>query len=298
LRAAVALAIACLAGAAPALASGPVPTPTPWAASEPIESTATTAPAPDAPEVRLIAPPVPAAAAGEAGLARRASAKRVLKLGPGQVVVKGMAERGAILRATFSQPGSAVPARRVVFHWLRDGKAIRGATGSTYRLRAADVGHRVSVRAIGKRQGFLDREYRARPGARVLARAKGIDQRCLEGSVLCADVGAGKLRWIVDGKVRLVLDARFARPGMINRYGAFAVYSKQADAYSYKYDQPMPFAMCYSGSYCVHYSAEFAEVGYANPPGGSHGCVNLRDLDWTRWLYKRVGIGTKVVVHE
>ncbi|MFO6453248.1 MULTISPECIES: hypothetical protein [unclassified Aeromicrobium] len=42
------------------------------------------------------------------------------------------------------------------FQWLRDGAVIAGATGSTYRLRDADAGHRISVQSIAMVQGATE----------------------------------------------------------------------------------------------------------------------------------------------
>ena len=44
----------------------------------------------------------------------------------------------------------------------------------------------------------------------------------------------------------------------------------------------MPFAMFFSGGQAVHYSADFASVGYN---GASHGCVNVRDRAVVAWLF-------------
>lgn len=43
------------------------------------------------------------------------------------------------------------------YRWQRDGAAIEGATGSSYRLRAADVGHGVRVRVKASRSGWVSR---------------------------------------------------------------------------------------------------------------------------------------------
>ena len=47
----------------------------------------------------------------------------------------------------------------------------------------------------------------------------------------------------------------------------------------------MPFAMFFSGGQAVHYSPDFAAVGYN---GASHGCVNVRDYDGIAWLFDQV----------
>ena len=51
---------------------------------------------------------------------------------------------------------------RFSYQWLRDGRAITGATRSTYRIVGADVGHRLSSRVTGSLTGYA-------PGARSSA---------------------------------------------------------------------------------------------------------------------------------
>ncbi|GAB2877589.1 DUF3152 domain-containing protein [Nocardioides pacificus] len=43
---------------------------------------------------------------------------------------------------------------KVAFHWLRDGEPIKGARDRRYRLAAADVGSRISVRVTARRAGY------------------------------------------------------------------------------------------------------------------------------------------------
>lgn len=50
--------------------------------------------------------------------------------------------------------GSWTPAPSLTRHWLRDGRPIAGATGSTYRLTKADRGHRVQLRVTAARTGY------------------------------------------------------------------------------------------------------------------------------------------------
>jgi lipoprotein-anchoring transpeptidase ErfK/SrfK len=56
----------------------------------------------------------------------------------------------------------------------------------------------------------------------------------------------------------------------------------------------MPYSMFFSGGQAVHYSSNFARLGYA---GASHGCVNVRDWDGIVRLYNESRIGDKVVIH-
>jgi peptidoglycan hydrolase-like protein with peptidoglycan-binding domain len=123
-----------------------------------------------------------------------------------------------------------------------------------------------------------------------------LDARCLTGRVMCIDKTSSTLRWVVDGKVGLTMEARFGSTlnDTPTREGLFHVYLKDADHVSHLYGSSMPFAMFFSGGQAVHYSSDFATYGYA---GASHGCVNIRDYDGIEWLFSQVRVGDKVVVY-
>ena len=75
------------------------------------------------------------------------------------------------------------------------------------------------------------------------------------------------------------------------REGVFHVYLKDADHVSQLYGSAMPYSMFFSGGQAVHYSSDFAAVGY---DGASHGCVNVRDYDGVAWLFStRSGSATR-----
>jgi peptidoglycan hydrolase-like protein with peptidoglycan-binding domain len=123
-----------------------------------------------------------------------------------------------------------------------------------------------------------------------------LDARCRHGRVLCIDKTSRTLRWVIDGKVQLTLDARFG--STINdtptREGLFHVYLMDADHVSKLYGSEMPYSMFFSGGQAVHYSSDFATVGYY---GASHGCVNIRDYEGIKWLFSQVRVGDAVVVY-
>lgn len=121
-----------------------------------------------------------------------------------------------------------------------------------------------------------------------------LDPRCLDGRVLCVDKTSRTLRWVVDGTVVRTVDVRFGSQYTPTRDGVFSVYRKSRDHVSSLYHTPMPYAMFFSGGQAVHYSADFAAVGYA---GASHGCVNVRDQAAVAWLFDQVQVGDKVVVY-
>jgi peptidoglycan hydrolase-like protein with peptidoglycan-binding domain len=123
-----------------------------------------------------------------------------------------------------------------------------------------------------------------------------LDPRCLTGRVMCIDKTSRTLRWVVDGHVQQTLDARFGSTlnDTPTREGLFHVYLKDADHVSQLYGSSMPYAMFFSGGQAVHFSSDFATVGY---DGASHGCVNIRDYQGIQWLFSQVRVGDKVVVY-
>jgi len=121
-----------------------------------------------------------------------------------------------------------------------------------------------------------------------------LDPRCLTGRVLCIDKTSRFLSWVVDGNVQQALEVRFGASDTPTREGVFRVYLKDADHVSKLYGSSMPYSMFFSGGQAVHYSSDFATVGY---DGASHGCVNVRDYDGIAWLFGQVRVGDKVVVY-
>ncbi|MBE7325561.1 L,D-transpeptidase [Nocardioides sp. Y6] len=121
----------------------------------------------------------------------------------------------------------------------------------------------------------------------------GLDARCRTGRVICVDKTTQTLRWVVDGDVTTTMEARFGGSSTPTREGEFRVFAKSRDHVSSLYGTSMPFAMFFSGGQAVHYSPDFAAVGYA---GASHGCVNLRDAAGAARLFDQVVVGDRVVV--
>ncbi|MGH3361144.1 MAG: CHAP domain-containing protein [Nocardioides sp.] len=69
--------------------------------------------------------------------------------------LQGVARMGARLRV---EPGTFTPAgASVSYTWLRNGRAVAGATGTSYDLGVADVGKRMSVRVKLRHPGYRDR---------------------------------------------------------------------------------------------------------------------------------------------
>jgi peptidoglycan hydrolase-like protein with peptidoglycan-binding domain len=132
------------------------------------------------------------------------------------------------------------------------------------------------------------------PGAGLTT--AGLDPRCLVGRVICASKTTRKVVWVVDGVPILSLDARYGRTSLPTSEGSFRIYLKSRDHWSTKYDASMPFALFFNGGQAVHYSPEFASIGYSGV--GSHGCINTRDKAKMASLFDQARIGDLVVVYR
>jgi hypothetical protein len=214
---------------------------------------------------------------------------------PGVVKIAGGARVGVELEAKPSGFGPLEPTK-YAYQWLRNGKAITGATSRKYLVTDKDTYRRLSVQVTATRRAFNPAIVVSAPTKKVPKRPKWVDPRCMSGKVICIDMNPKdrKVRWVVNGKVKLTLEARFGASATPTRKGSYRVYFKSKDHTSTLYDSWMPYAMFYSGGQAVHYSPDFASRGYN---GASHGCVNIRDLKGVRKLFRHVAVGTKVVVY-
>ena len=135
----------------------------------------------------------------------------------------------------------------------------------------------------------------ARPlASRTTIRYSQLDRRCRTGRVVCVSKTHRKVVWVVNGQIRMVLDARFGAARTPTRNGSFRIYYKDRDHVSHQYHSRMPFSMFFSGGQAVHYSSDFAQRGYA---GASHGCVNTREWSKIKALYGAARVGDRVVVY-
>lgn len=187
---------------------------------------------------------------------------------------------------------------------LKQLKLFKGKVGATY-----DKKTRKAVRKLQKKVKIpITGEVDARTLERLRSRTRKpnrpemynlksvkMDKRCRTGRVLCIDKTSRSLRWVVEGVVKTTLDARFGSASTPTREGQFKVFTKSRNHVSSIYGSSMPFAMFFSGGQAVHYSPDFARVGYN---GASHGCVNIRDRKAIAKLFDKVRIGDKVVVYR
>ncbi|UDY24473.1 CHAP domain-containing protein [Nocardioides sp. Kera G14] len=99
--------------------------------------------------------------------------------------IQGTHQVGQVLTAgvTTTVPANVTKA----YGWLRDGRPIAGASGSTYRLTAADVGTTISARVAISAHGFLPRTL-------TLAPVKGIVTPLT--TTIRSDVQSARSVWI------------------------------------------------------------------------------------------------------
>ena len=123
-----------------------------------------------------------------------------------------------------------------------------------------------------------------------------LPDRCeTSGRVLRVDKTRRKLYYVKAGKVIKTTDARFGCAGMRTREGTFRVFRKSRHHVSSLFGSPMPYAMFFSGGQAVHYSSDFARVGYN---GCSHGCVNIRTRSTIAWIFDQIRVGDRVYVYR
>lgn len=208
----------------------------------------------------------------------------------------------AILGPGDRGPGvRRLQARLVQLDWLQADPSGRYGALTTEAVRGFQTKRKFRVTgAVDRRTLRRLREMTTTP-TRAELRGGGsnrpgpLDARCRSGRAICVDKTSRTVRWVVGGEVLKTVDARFGGSGTPTREGAFTVRSKSRDHVSSLYDTSMPFAMFFSGGQAVHYSPDFAAVGYA---GASHGCVNVRDHDAIAWLFDQVRVGDPVVVYR
>jgi len=121
-----------------------------------------------------------------------------------------------------------------------------------------------------------------------------LSSRCKIGRVVCIDKSTRSVRWVINGEVQYWMEARFGGSSTPTDEGTFSIQWKDRDHVSSIFESSMPFSLFFSGGQAVHYSANFASVGY---DGASHGCVNVRDWSLAERLFNDTRVGDKVIVY-
>ncbi|HET6626579.1 MAG TPA: CHAP domain-containing protein [Nocardioidaceae bacterium] len=137
----------------------------------------------------------------------------------GAATVSGSPRYGQTL--TFD-PGSFTPSDgELSVQWLRGGAPITGATGSTYQLRRADLGTRVSARMQVTKPGYttLTATTRATRTVKTVARMDATVTSPRAGRVRIRAVVSADGIWRVPGTVRIMVRGRAAQDVTLRRRG-------------------------------------------------------------------------------
>ena len=113
------------------------------------------------------------------------------------------------------------------------------------------------------------------------------------GFTICVNKNTRLLYAFRSGRLVRTFSARFGSSSYPTRNGWFHVTWKSRWHYSSKYHSAMPFSLFFSGGQAIHYSSNFARVGYG---GASHGCINLRSWSGAQWVFDNARVGTTVYV--
>lgn len=106
-------------------------------------------------------------------------------------------------------------------------------------------------------------------------------------------IAAHHLNVSVGGKPTYSWGIATARRGYHTPRGTYHVTALDIDAYSGKYDAPMPYAVCFiRGDYCIH-------AGHSIGRNASHGCIRLAPSHAIRFfnLVSANRGSTTIVVH-
>lgn len=123
-------------------------------------------------------------------------------------VIAGTARVGAVLTAT---PGTWTGDASFTYRWYRAGKAIRGASASTYAVVAADRGKRLTVRVTARATGYLTATTTSaatkavtagvlRPGILTIVGETTVGQKLTAHLVDATPGATAKFQWYADGR--------------------------------------------------------------------------------------------------
>ncbi len=140
------------------------------------------------------------------GTATSTSARTAKVLKAGTPTISGTVAVGSTVKV---KAGSWTSKTKLSYQWLRGGKAIKGATKSSYKIASADVGEQLTVTVTGKRTGYVTTSKTSAPrtvtAATMKASTPTITGTAKAGSTLTANPGSWtsgvtfSYRWLADG---------------------------------------------------------------------------------------------------
>jgi cell wall hydrolase len=110
-----------------------------------------------------------------------------------------------------------------------------------------------------------------------------------DGERIEIDISSQLAELVRDGKVLRIFSISSGASGYDTPTGDYEVYLQDEDAYSYKYDAPMPWASFFNGGIAIHESSDVP--GYP----ASHGCVRM-PASFAERVFRFAELGTPVVV--
>lgn len=99
---------------------------------------------------------------GYHSLAKSSSRTSLIKRGTlaaAKPTISGLATPGSKL--TVTSTGWTPETAKLSYRWYRDGKAIKGATSKTYKVKKSDARHKLTVRVTGKHTGYTTRTVKS-----------------------------------------------------------------------------------------------------------------------------------------
>lgn len=117
---------------------------------------------------------------------------------------------GWVLKASV---GAWSPTATYSYRWRSDGVAITGATGSTYRLRAADKGKRITVSVTGRRTGYTPTVRTSAATAAILAAPYGFTDAGKPATPPVAAYAPAKITTLTDAQWAKITSAGVWRSG-------------------------------------------------------------------------------------
>ena len=210
---------------------------------------------------------------------------------------------------SYGMKGAAITALQLRLNWAGLATPLTGVFDSATR----DQVNHLREKYLYERSGIVTPElWKLLRG--ITSSNGALPSQC-RGTMICISKTQEVLRYLVNGKVVLTLDARFGPEGsggLSTGEGMFAIDRKEGcsgnlnagSSYgamlanchvSTGYGTPMPWSMFFNGGQAIHYSYFFNQDGYW---GHSHGCVNIRNWNGIHWLYNNADYGTPVYVYR
>jgi len=111
---------------------------------------------------------VTASKAGTPNISRTSAETKAVKAGSLTSATPKITGKAKVGKKLKTKPGTWKPSGvKFSYRWLRDGQPIKGATKSTYKLKKADKGKRISVTVKGSKAGYTSVTLTSKATAKI-----------------------------------------------------------------------------------------------------------------------------------